>query len=93
MPVKRHLQTAAVLILLHTSVTADEDSLQSSPPMLSGSWVPENPPQADFAVVHLVMHKPENPPGTTATFGEQFADDVLLTLKTQPALPVRLAQK
>lgn len=51
------------------------------------------PPQADFAVVHLVMHKPENAPGTTATFGEQFADDVRLTLKTQPALPVRLAQR
>ena len=47
------------------------------------------PPQADFAVVHLVAHKPKNAANTTATFGEQFADDVRLTLKTQPKLPVR----
>ena len=51
------------------------------------------PPQADFAVVHLVAHKPKNPRGTEAVFGEQFADDVRLTLKTQPTLPVRLAQR
>jgi hypothetical protein len=51
------------------------------------------PPQADFAVVHLVAHKPKTPAGTDALFGAQFADDVRLTLKTQPALPVRLAQR
>jgi hypothetical protein len=28
------------------------------------------PPQADFAVVHLVAHKPKNPRGTEAVFGE-----------------------
>lgn len=49
------------------------------------------PSQADFAVVHLLVHKPNNPVGVEATFGEQFADDVRLTLKTQPALPVRNA--
>ena len=51
------------------------------------------PPQADFAVVHLVAHKPKAPAGTDALFGEQFADDVRLTLKTQPTLPVRVAQR
>ena len=51
------------------------------------------PPQADFAVVHLVAHNPKTPTGTDAMFGEQFADDVRLTLKTQPTLPVRLAQR
>jgi hypothetical protein len=49
------------------------------------------PSQADFAVVHLIVHKPENPRGHEGCFGEQFADDVRLTLKTQPALPVRNA--
>ena len=48
--------------------------------------------QADFAVVHLLVHKAETRRGTAAVFGEQFADDVRLTLKTQPALPVRVAQ-
>jgi len=62
------------------------------------SWQPLTtkvllPPQADFAVVHLVLHQTNTPPDTVATFGEQFADDVRLTLKTQPALPVRLAQR
>ncbi len=51
------------------------------------------PPGADFAVIHLVVHKPKNPAGTEALFGDQFADDVRLTLKTQPTLPVRLAQR
>lgn len=51
------------------------------------------PQQADFAVVHLVAHKPKTPAGTEAVFGAQFADDVRLTLKTQPTLPVRLAQR
>jgi hypothetical protein len=44
-------------------------------------------------VVHLVAHNPKTPTGTDAMFGEQFADDVRLTLKTQPTLPVRLAQR
>ena len=51
------------------------------------------PPQADFAVVHLVAHKPKTPSGTEALFGAQFADEVRLILKTQPTLPVRLAQR
>lgn len=51
------------------------------------------PPHADFAVVHLVAHKPKTPTGAEALFGAQFADDVRLTLKTQPTLPVRLAQR
>jgi len=51
------------------------------------------PPGADFAVIHLVVHKPENPAGTEALFGDQFVDDVRLTLKTQPTLPVRVAQR
>lgn len=50
-------------------------------------------PQADFAVVHLVAHKPKTAAGAQALFGEQFSDDVRLTLKTQPALLVRLAQR
>jgi hypothetical protein len=53
------------------------------------SW----PPSAGFAVIHLVVYKPKNPAGTEAVFGDQFADDVLLTLKTQPVLPVRVAQR
>jgi hypothetical protein len=51
------------------------------------------PPGADFAVIHLVVHKPNNPAGSEALFGDQFADDVRLTLKTQPTLPVRLAHR
>jgi hypothetical protein len=43
------------------------------------------PPQADFAVVHIVAHNPKLTPGTFAVFGEQFVDDVQLTLKTHPA--------
>jgi hypothetical protein len=61
------------------------------------AWLPVTtrvlmPEQADFAVVHLLVHKPETRQGTAAVFGEQFADEVNLTLKTQPALPVRVAQ-
>lgn len=51
------------------------------------------PPQADFAVVNLVVHKPKTPSGTEVLFGAQFADEVRLTLKTQPTLPVRIAQR
>jgi hypothetical protein len=61
------------------------------------AWIPVTakvlmPAQADFAVVHLVVHKPETRQGTAAVFGEQFADEVSLTLKTQPTLPVRVAR-
>lgn len=49
------------------------------------------PHGADFAVVQLVATK-WTAKGQTAEFGEQFADDVRLTLKTQPTLPVRVAQ-
>jgi hypothetical protein len=53
------------------------------------------PQEADFAVVHLLVNIPESWPNRTtpATFGAQYADDVRLTLKTQPALPVRLAER
>ena len=51
------------------------------------------PPQADFVVIHLLVHNPKTPAGAEAVFGEQFAHDVRLTFKTQPALPVRLAQR
>ncbi|CAN5877300.1 hypothetical protein BH11VER1_BH11VER1_20260 [soil metagenome] len=51
------------------------------------------PPQADFAVVQLVAGKTATNGNQPAEFGEQFADDVQLTLKTQPTLPVRLAQR
>ncbi len=50
-------------------------------------------PQADFAIVHLVAHRPKHLAGTVAEFGEQYADDVRLTLKTQPVLPVRVGQR
>ena len=50
------------------------------------------PAQADFAVVQLVAGKAPTGGNKVAEFGEQFADDVRLTLKTQPALPVRVAQ-
>jgi hypothetical protein len=53
------------------------------------------PREADFAVVQLLVNIPEGRRNRTApaTFGAQFADDVRLTLKTQPALPVRLAER
>ena len=50
------------------------------------------PSGADFAVVQLVATK-WTTKGQTAEFGEQFADDVRLTLKTQPKLPVRIASR
>lgn len=50
------------------------------------------PAEADFAVVHIMVHEPESQPGTKAVFGEQYADDVRLTLTTQPTLPVRVAE-
>jgi len=45
------------------------------------------PPRAEFAVVHIVAIK-STQEGQVAEFGEQFADEVRLTLKTQPTLPV-----
>ncbi len=48
------------------------------------------PPQAEFAVVQLVAGKAPANDNQPAEFGDQFADDVRLTLKTQPTLPVRL---
>jgi len=51
------------------------------------------PAQADFAVVQLVAGKGPASDNKAAEFGEQFADDVRLTLKTQPTLPVRIAQR
>jgi hypothetical protein len=50
------------------------------------------PPGATFAVVQLVTTK-WTPRAKAAEFGEQFADDVQLTLKTQPKLPVRITQR
>ena len=49
------------------------------------------PPQADFAVMQIMARKESTRHNMAAEFGEQFADDVLLTLKTQPTLPVRVS--
>jgi hypothetical protein len=47
------------------------------------------PPQADFAVIHLGAGcQPERQKGPIE-LGAQFLDNVTLTLKTQPTLPVR----
>jgi hypothetical protein len=43
------------------------------------------PPKADFAVVHLIAHKPKTLAGTEATFDAQYADAVQLTLQSRPA--------
>jgi hypothetical protein len=53
------------------------------------------PQEADFAVVHLLVNIPEGRSNRTtpATFGVQYADDVLLRLKTQPTLPVQMTQR
>lgn len=51
------------------------------------------PAQADFAVVQLVAGKARTGGNEAIVFGEQFADDVRLTLKTQPRLPVRITQR
>jgi len=50
------------------------------------------PAKAEFAVVQIVATKAV-PRGQVAEFSEQFADDVRLTLKTQPTLPERLARR
>jgi hypothetical protein len=53
------------------------------------------PQEADFAVVHIIVNTTEDnlQRTTPAKFGLQFADDVRLTLKTQPVVPVRLTQR
>jgi hypothetical protein len=51
------------------------------------------PPQADFALIQLVAHMPTNPAGTVAEFGSQYADDVQLTLHTQPNTSQRLSRR
>jgi len=50
------------------------------------------PSKADFAMVHIMVHQPKSVSSAKAVFGQQYADDVRLTLKTQPALPVRVTQ-
>jgi hypothetical protein len=45
------------------------------------------PSEADFAVIQLAARPNIRP----ALLESLYADDVRLTLKTQPALPVRLA--
>lgn len=51
------------------------------------------PPGADFALVQIGVLDPGAFPKHSATFGEQFVDDVQLTLQIQPELPVRVAQR
>ncbi len=51
------------------------------------------PPGADFALVHIGVYDPKAFPKNPGVFGEQFVDDVQLTLQTQPELPVRLAER
>lgn len=52
------------------------------------------PSQAEFALVHLATHKPDNKSASATTmFPSLFADNVRLTLKIQPPLPVRLVQR
>ena len=51
------------------------------------------PPGADFALVHIGVYDPKAFPKKPGVFGEQFVDDVQLTLQTQPELPVRVAQR
>ena len=51
------------------------------------------PPGADFALIQIGVLDTGAFPQKSATFGEQFADDVQLTLTTQPFLPVRVAQR
>ena len=51
------------------------------------------PPGADFALVHIGVYDPKAFPKNPGVFGEQFVDDVQLTLQTQPELPVRVAER
>ena len=51
------------------------------------------PAHADFAVVQIACGRPRGRATPPPELGHQFADNVNLTLKTQPRLPVRLLQK
>ena len=51
------------------------------------------PAHADFAVVQIACGRPRGRSTQPPALGRQFADNVNLTLKTQPKLPVRLLQK
>lgn len=48
------------------------------------------PPNADFCVLRLSAGRDQFNGGPMPELGMQFADDVKLVLKTQPALPVRI---
>lgn len=49
--------------------------------------------QADFAVIHIAAGHAPNTSGPPVQFGRLFADDVKLTIKSQPMLPVRIVQR
>jgi hypothetical protein len=51
------------------------------------------PPNADFAVVQVACGRPRGETREAPELGRQLADNVTLTLKTQPKLPVRLLQQ
>ncbi|MEY5026659.1 MAG: hypothetical protein RLZZ244_2187 [Verrucomicrobiota bacterium] len=53
------------------------------------------PPLADFALVHLIANKPDfrAPTNAQATFGEQFIEEVQLTLKTPLAPPPAISRR
>ena len=51
------------------------------------------PANADFAVVQVACGRPRGKMTQALELGHQFADNVNLTLKTQPKLPVGLFQK
>jgi hypothetical protein len=48
------------------------------------------PPNADFAVVQIACGRPRGETRQAPELGHQLADNVTLTLKTQPRLPIRL---
>ncbi|MEZ0276752.1 MAG: hypothetical protein ACAH88_17725, partial [Roseimicrobium sp.] len=49
------------------------------------------PPQADYALLKLSATRGAHSSDQAPVFGAQYVDDVKLTLKTQPRLPVREA--
>jgi hypothetical protein len=51
------------------------------------------PPNADFAVVQVACGRPRGETRQAPELGRQLADNVTLTLKTQPKLPIRLLQQ
>jgi hypothetical protein len=51
------------------------------------------PSQVEFAVVHLGAGVVQNSASVAVSLDEQFVDNVVLTLKTQPLLPIRHIQK